>query len=101
VVVVLVDLRPLVPLLRVLDRERVQVELLGGELEVLALRIADVEPARAVAELGEILGRTLGGLGGLFDEQTRRYDSRLYRPRQTAKRRTTFISSGASNGLVR
>jgi len=49
VVVVRVDLRPLVTLLRVLDRERVQTELLRGELEVGALRIGDVEPARPVA----------------------------------------------------
>jgi hypothetical protein len=49
VVVVRVDLRPLMTLLRVLDRERVQTELLRGKLEVRALRIGDVEPARPVA----------------------------------------------------
>ena len=59
VVVVLVDLRPLVPLLRVLDRERVQTELLRGELQIGALRIGDVEPARTVAQLRELLGRAL------------------------------------------
>src|SRR5881397_1357909 len=73
VVVVLVDLRPFVPLLRILDGERMKIQLLRREREVFALRIADVEPARAVAELGEVLRRTLTGLSGFFDEQTRRH----------------------------
>jgi len=38
----------------------VQRQLLGGEIEVAVFRVADVEPARTVAKLGEILGWPLG-----------------------------------------
>ena len=44
VAVVVVDLRPLVEPPRVLERERMEVELLAQDLEVGRLRLVDVEP---------------------------------------------------------
>src|SRR3954447_26806886 len=56
VVLVAVELRALVPLARVLERQRVQAEHLSQHLEVLRRRIAEVEPEEVVspAQLGDL-----------------------------------------------
>ena len=46
---VLIDLGTLVAVLRVLDRERVKLQLLRDERELFALRVGDVEPARMLS----------------------------------------------------
>src|SRR5919201_4395412 len=77
-VVVLVDLRALVPVLRVLDRERVEVKLRRRELELLALRIGDVEPAGMLAaHLRQLIRRLRGDRMRLFDEKARRHEARI------------------------
>jgi hypothetical protein len=45
-VVVVLDLRPLVEMLRVLDRERVEPEDLAQDFEVVRVRLVEVEPKK-------------------------------------------------------
>ena len=78
VVFVFVDLRPLVPVHGVLDRQRMQLELLGDELDVAFLRVADVQPCAAVAQLREVLdGALLHAAVGLANEQAGWHAPRL------------------------
>ena len=77
-VVVLVDLRALVAVLGVLDGERMEVQLRRGELELLAARIGDVEPARMLpAHLGQLVRRLIRDRVRLFDEKARRHGPRI------------------------
>src|SRR6266496_3075732 len=48
-IVVILDLRPLLEVLRVLDRERVEPEDLAQDLEVIRVRLVEVEPEEAPA----------------------------------------------------
>ena len=45
---VFVDLRPLMALLRVFDRQRVEIELFGHDLELAGLRVLDRHPHEAI-----------------------------------------------------
>ena len=49
VAVVVVDLRPLIEPPRVLERERMEAELLAQDLEIAGLRLVDVEPEEVAA----------------------------------------------------
>jgi len=54
--------------LRVLERERVQVELARGLAKVFTLRIGDVEPARVLAaQLAELVRRAVRDGRCFFD----------------------------------
>jgi hypothetical protein len=76
--VVLVDLRPLMAVLRVLDRERMEPELLGDERELRAPGVGDVEPAGMHGpKLGELIDRPVANGVPLFDEEARRHDRRI------------------------
>src|SRR5207253_10020224 len=51
------DALPILTMLRILDGERMKLELFGNELELLAERVRDVEPAWVLAaELRELVG---------------------------------------------
>ena len=56
-VVVVVDLRPLAELLGVLDGQRVELEDVAEDLEVLVVRLVEVEPEELV-----VCEQPLGGL---------------------------------------
>ena len=71
VVVVLVDLRSLMLVLGVLDRQRMKPELSGRETQVLTLRVGDVEPAGMLAaQLGQLVRRMVLDRVRLLDEKT-------------------------------
>ena len=55
---VLIDLRPLVPLGRVLDRERMKVQSFRYADQLATRAIRDVDPARLVPQLRELFRRT-------------------------------------------
>src|SRR5207248_481981 len=77
---VLVDLRSLVAVPRVLHGERVKLELLRDEVELLALRIRDVEPARMRAtKLGKLVRGVIDDRVVLFDQETSGHGSQYAR----------------------
>jgi len=77
---VLIDLGALVTMLRILDGERMKLELFGNELELLAERVRDVEPAWVLAaELRELVGGPIDDGVRLFNEEARGHVSQYAR----------------------
>ncbi len=74
---VLIDLRPLVGLARVLDRERMQLQILRDAGELAALAIRDVDPARLLAVLRDLLGRALDDRGLIAHEHASAHALRI------------------------
>src|SRR5207237_822059 len=70
---VLIDLGALVTMLRILDGERMKLELFGNELELLAERVRDVEPAWVLAaELRDLVGRPIDDGGWILLDHAER-----------------------------
>jgi hypothetical protein len=66
---VLIDLRALMTVPGVLDGERMKLELMSDEVNLFALGIRDVQPARiSSAKLGELVRWPLDDSVLLFDE---------------------------------
>src|SRR2546427_5224355 len=71
---VLIDLRSLVAVPGVLHGERVKLKLFRDEIELLALGVRDVEPARVLAaKLGQLVRGPIDDRVSLFDEKARRH----------------------------
>src|SRR5207249_9580447 len=98
--------------------QRMEVEILRHASELPARAIGDVDPARLVTMLRELLGGALDDHRLIADEQTSAHGHEHMAGRggsegspqlgersslndQAAKRRTTLTSSSASNGLLR
>ena len=77
VILVLVDLRPLVAVLGILDGERMEPELRRDTRELGTLRVGDVDPARLLAVRVDLLGRSLDDGRLVADEKPRAHEPRI------------------------
>ena len=77
VILVLVDLRPLMAVLGILDGERMESELRRDTCELGTLRVGDVDPARLLAVRVDLLGRSLDDGRLVADEKPRAHEPRI------------------------